>query len=298
MKRICSIAIMFLVSAGFAAAQIGAAPATDVLGAHLNYGRGCAACHAPHSGAYGNGAAKTTDPTAGQSILWGQDVESLYGQTITLAGNTVETLPVAMSATTPDVNGLLTCLSCHDGNYAKGAMMKNQIYETLPPTYGTYNTVPTLIGINEAGAGTYLADHPVGLNAQIGCGGQYNWDCTVSAAGAIQMTGPNSSRFVTNYGFFVSPAAYTPTTGKGAGIPVPTVQCTTCHNQHLMNVVKVTNGATSGLPTGFYATMFFIRAPYNPASGTAASNQTAQFCRQCHGGEANESNNGTAVTTF
>jgi nitrate/TMAO reductase-like tetraheme cytochrome c subunit len=74
--------------------------------------------------------------------------------------------------------------------------------------------------------------------------------------------------------------------------------CTTCHNQHLMNVVKVTNGATSGLPSGFYSTMFFIRAPYNPASGNNNSNQTAQFCRQCHGGEANESNNGTAVTTF
>ena len=77
--------------------------------------------------------------------------------------------------------------------------------------------------------------------------------------------------------------------------------CTTCHNQHLMNVVKVTNGVTitgsgstgtvngnSGLPSGNYATMFFIRAPYNPASTTAGSNQTAQFCRQCHGGEANE----------
>jgi hypothetical protein len=44
--------------------------------------------------------------------------------------------------------------------------------------------------------------------------------------------------------------------------------------------------------------MFFLRGPYNPASGTAGSNQTAQFCRQCHGGEANESNGGTAVTTF
>ena len=45
--------------------------------------------------------------------------------------------------------------------------------------------------------------------------------------------------------------------------------------------------------------MFFIRAPYNPASSTTASNQTAQFCRQCHGGEANESNGGTAIpTTF
>jgi len=306
MKRILSIAIVILASAGFANAQIGASPSTDVLGAHLNYGRGCAACHAPHNGAYGNGAAKTTDASAGQSILWGQDVESLYGQTITTAGGTVETLPTSMLATTPDVTGLLTCLSCHDGNYAKGAMMKNQIYETLPPTYGSYNTVPTLIGINVNGAATYLQDHPVGLNAQIGCGGQYNWDCTVSAAGKILMNGPNSGRFLSNYGFFVSPVAYTPTAGKGAGIPVPAVMCTTCHNQHLMNVVKVTTGVNispttgsgTGLPSGYYATMFFIRAPYNPADANPSSNQTAQFCRQCHGGEANESNNGTAGTVF
>jgi hypothetical protein len=54
----------------------------------------------------------------------------------------------------------------------------------------------------------------------------------------------------------------------------------------------------SGLPAGTYATMFFLVGPYNPASTTPGSNQTAQFCRQCHGGEANESNNGTAVTTF
>ena len=62
MKRNFLIALMFLATAGFAAAQIGASPSTDVLGAHLNYGRGCAACHAPHNGAYGNGAAKTADP--------------------------------------------------------------------------------------------------------------------------------------------------------------------------------------------------------------------------------------------
>jgi hypothetical protein len=299
MKRILSIAIVILASAGFASAQIGAAPTTDVLGAHLNYGRGCAACHAPHSGAYGNGAAKTADPTSGQSILWGQDVESLYGQVILTGGdsrgNYPEQLPTAMTQTTPDVQGLLTCLSCHDGNYAKGAMMKNQVYETLPSTYGGYNAVPTLIGINEAGSGTYLADHPVGMNARIGCGGQYNWDCTIDGTGKILMTGANSSRFVTNYGFFVSPAAFTP----AGGSPVPTVQCTTCHNQHLMNVVKVTTTAgKTGLPSGYYATMFFLVGPYNPASGTDNSNQTAQFCRQCHGGEANESNNSSAKTTF
>ena len=307
MKRICLIAILFLASAGFAAAQAGASPATDVLGAHLNYGRGCAGCHAPHNGAYGNGAQGIPDLSAGQSILWGQDVASLYGKTLAFGGVTgrgsySETLPSSMAATTPDVNGLLTCLSCHDGNYATGAMMKNIVYETLPSTYGTLNKVPTLLGMapGTGGAASYLQDHPVGLNATVGCGGQYNWDCTQSATtGAISMNGPNSSRFVSNYGFFTQPTAYqAPTVGGVTPAPVAIVVCTTCHNQHLMNVVKVTNGAKSGLPTGYYATMFFINAPYNPGSGIANSNQTAQFCRQCHGGEANESNNGTAVTTF
>ena len=308
MKRNCLIAVMLLATAGFAAAQANNAfsPSTDVLGAHLNYGRGCAACHAPHNGAYGNGAAQKTDLFAGQSILWGQDVASLYGQTITTGGvtgrgNYSETLPGSMTATTPDVNGLLTCLSCHDGNYATGAMMQNQVYEQLPKTYGTFNKIPTLLGVAPGGgAASYLQDHPVGLNAKVSCGGQYNWDC-LETNGVIAMTGPNSSKFVTNYGFFTQPTAYQPPTPTGGTAPamVAVVVCTTCHNQHLMNVVKVTNGAgVTGLNSGYYATMFFINAPYNPASTTAFSNETAQFCRQCHGGEANESNNGTATTTF
>jgi cytochrome c553 len=65
-----------------------------------------------------------------------------------------------------------------------------------------------------------------------------------------------------------------------------------------MDVVKVTNGKNTGLATGTYATMFFVRAPYNPASTTVGSNQTAQFCRQCHGAEANEMAGSTAGTTF
>ena len=74
----------------FALAQIGA-PTGDVLGAHLNYGRGCAACHAPHSGQAGNGAAHTQ--TVANSYLWGQDTTALLGKTITFSGNTVEVLP-------------------------------------------------------------------------------------------------------------------------------------------------------------------------------------------------------------
>src|SRR3974390_3110879 len=109
MKRTCLIALMFLATAGFAAAQI-QAPTSDVLGAHLNYGRGCAACHAPHSGAFGNGLA-STDATAGTMALWGEDVGALYGKTIVTGqsehGNYSETLPGALNAGTPDVSGVL-----------------------------------------------------------------------------------------------------------------------------------------------------------------------------------------------
>lgn len=305
MKRNFSIALLFLCTAGFAAAQIGN-PTSDVLGAHLNYGRGCAACHAPHSGVYGNGNVGNPDTTSGNIALWGEDVASLYGKTIISGqsehGTVTETLPGSITAGTPDVAGILMCLSCHDGNYATGAMMKNKVYETLPPTYGSLNDVPTLLGRDKGATGNYLNDHPVGIGADgaaMTCGGTYDWDCNIDANGNVLMNGTNSLQFVKNYGFFVRPAVY------GAK---PYVVCTTCHNQHLMNVVKVKQGTTiktdgtltnnSGLPSGNYMTMFFVRAPYNPASGTAGSNQTAQFCRQCHGGEANEMNGGSTLGTI
>jgi nitrate/TMAO reductase-like tetraheme cytochrome c subunit len=310
MKRTLLIIIVLLAATGFAAAQ-NFSPSTDVLGAHLNYGRGCTACHAPHSGAYGNGNAKTADPTSGNVALWGEDVGSLYGKTITTGGsgrgNYAETLPAAMS-TSSEAFGLLTCLSCHDGNYATGAMMKNAVYEPLPSTYGGWNTIPTLLGNDGTTTGNYLNDHPVGAAATFGCNapaaGQtygesgYNWDCAIS--GTTITAGPNMARFINNYGFFVALGTSTSTTS-------PIVVCTTCHNQHLMNVVSVAKSAnvaagssvTSGLSgqtAGTYQTMFFLRGPYNPWN--TASNSSAQFCRQCHGGESNEMNNGTAVTTF
>ena len=198
MTRYLFVALLLVAGAGFAAAQM-TTSTTDVLGAHLNYGRGCAACHAPHSGSNGNGAAKGGDSTSGNTILWGEDATGLYGKTITTGGGKfVEVLPATMSATTPDVNGMLTCLTCHDGNYASGAMMKNRLYENLPASYGTSNTVPTLIGSNSGGSRTYLNEHPVGLSARLSCGSS-NWDCTVSSSGTIRMTGRYSSQFVSNY---------------------------------------------------------------------------------------------------
>ena len=291
MKRAVLISVSILALAALANAQHPFAPTTDVLGAHLNYGRGCAACHAPHSGARGNGIA-TSDTTTGNIALWGQDVAPLFGKTIitgqTEHGSYAETLPSSWNTGAPDTAGVLTCLSCHDGNWAKGAMMQNKVFETVPSSYAS-NNIPTLLGNDGNGTGDYLNDHPVGLNASISCGGSHDWDCTIVNGAVTFPSGTKMYQFVQAYGWFVRPSAY-----NGS----PTVMCTTCHNQHLMNVVRVTNGANSGLPTDYYQTMFFVRAPYNPSTTTVGSNQTAQFCRQCHGGEANEMNNGTAGTTF
>ena len=99
----------------------------------------------------------------------------------------------------------------------------------------TYNTVPTLLGNDKSTAGNYLNDHPVGINAMMGCGGQYNWDCTISASGKILMNGTHSSQFIRTMGSL---------SHRRLVSNQPVVLCTTCHNQHLMNVVKVTNGVT------------------------------------------------------
>jgi cytochrome c553 len=262
---------------------------TDVLGAHLNYGRGCAACHSPHSGANGNGAASTGDRDGGNTLLWGGDAGGLYGKTITTGGGKyVEVLPAGMSATTPDVSGMLTCLGCHDGNYAPNSMMKNKVYESLPSTYGTNSAIRTLLGSNGSGGGSYLNEHPSGLSAKVECGGSGHWDCS-QANGVIRMNGANSSRFVRNYGFFVKTGNYSNTA---------VVVCTTCHEPHVMNVVTIGSNSTSGLPAGAYPTMFFLRAPYNPNDTNPMSNQTAQFCRQCHADKSNEMNGSTAGTVF
>ena len=262
---------------------------TDVLGAHLNYGRGCSACHSPHSGTSGNGNTRTLDASATRSpMLWGEDISHLYGKTLSTGGGKyVEVLPTSMSATTPDVAGMLTCLSCHDGNFAPAAMMKNKVYETLPSTYGNHSSVPTLLGSNVSAAGSLLDAHPMGLSATISCGGS-GWDCA-NINGMVSMRGPKSSHFVSSYGFFVKPGVYN---------NQPVIVCTTCHEPHVMNVVTVTQNSNSGLPPGNYATMFFLRAPYNPADTSQTSNQTAQFCRQCHGDKSNEMNGSTAGTTF
>jgi len=304
MKRTAIALLVILAVASVATAQV-TSPTADVLGAHNVYGRGCVACHAPHSGAAGNGGASTAN--SGNLALWGEDMSPLYGQTLAFGnagGNTV-TLPNYLTSGMPAATGglfnIISCLSCHDGNLAKVAMMKGTTVETVTIAGATFNP-PTLLGNDGSTAGNYQNDHPVGPTANPGCGGPYNWDCTVTATGAISFTGPNGQAFISDYYDVTSgngPLANLvlvtgTTTGYGGSITSNSwITCTTCHDQHDMLYFNTT-AATSTMT--IKPTRFFVRGWYNPGN-TTTSNSAAQFCRGCHGGESNEMHGQTVPTT-
>jgi formate-dependent nitrite reductase cytochrome c552 subunit len=228
---------------------------TDIIGAHINSGHACSACHAPHS-----------VTVRGEAPLWG-DITTPFIQ--------------------KEQDGIRICVSCHDGNYAPKAMMKDGIYEELPDGYPKLDSIPTF---QEAATkfGPQFTSHPIGLEAQLGCGGPNMWDC-VMKDGARIMSGLHAAKFAANYGFFNE--AHT-IDGKNV------VVCTTCHSPHSMNVTRVTKKKQSNAyPAGTYATRFFLRAPYNHQGAPNSGNMSAQYCRQCHADKSNEMNGGT-ISSF
>ncbi len=247
---------------------------SDVLGVHNCYGRGCIACHTPHSGAAGNGG--TT--AGGSQALWGQNLTPLYGHTLTFGSfnsHAVVSLPASadsFSSSKDPTFTIIACLSCHDGSIARVALMKGITVETLPVVSGR---APTLLGNASAGPGNYSGDHPVGPAATMGCGAAGKWDCVVSSTGEVSMTGHYSSQFARNYGFTVALAS--------SNNNVPTVACTTCHDQHSQTVWA---GKIGGVQAS-WRTTFFVRGPYTP-DGSTNGNAAAQFCRNCHAEQSNE----------
>lgn len=308
------------------------APVVDVLGAHNNYGRGCAGCHAPHSGAFGAGGGTqgaVGDAYSGINALFAQDMGPLYNQTFDFSDvsntgsrkNYTFTTPTGGNPTTwtaqqySDVRSIVMCLACHDGSLAKGAMMVNQAYEqqigALPSTYGG-SKIPTLLGNDGTAAGTYNNDHPVGENASVDKAlGSFYGDAANGITFAIsagKITGITTAgqyaSFVASYGapaLFKGAWAY-PTPVNAAATPVPYLVCTTCHDQHVMNVYAASaNSPIAGSATGTYAKFFFVNGPYNVNRVSVPPTQaasTTQFCRQCHFGESNEANGGSLPTAF
>ncbi|HET7212075.1 MAG TPA: cytochrome c [Terriglobia bacterium] len=317
MRKLGLLIVAFLATAGFAAAQV-TSPTQDVLGAHNVYGRGCIACHAPHSGAAGNGGSSSAN--TGNLALWGENLSPLYGQTlvfgnsgrgtspvtipnygttaITVGTNTIQPTNLSSGVSAGDGTFVIAaCLSCHDGNLAVVGMLRGTTYETVTINGAVFNP-PTLLGNDGSTPGNYLNDHPVGPEAVVSCGGKYNWDCTVNADGSISYNGPGSSAFltdyfdVTKYGPIADLVKVPGTAGTTAGTYTSNswVTCTTCHDQHDMLYFN------AGPSVGIKPTHFFVRGWYNPGN-TTTSNSAAQFCRTCHGGESNEMHNQIVPTT-
>src|SRR5215475_15312887 len=69
MNKLVFALVLAVACSGTAVAQ-GFTIADDVLGAHNVNGHGCASCHAPHSGAVGNGGSIAS---TGEAYLWGRD---------------------------------------------------------------------------------------------------------------------------------------------------------------------------------------------------------------------------------
>jgi len=335
MKKTMLLVLVVLVAAAVAMAQTytqgSGITGVDKLGAHQNGGRGCTGCHAPHSGAFGAGGnaitGQTVDKTnAGNYALWGQDLGPLYGYTLNQGDNVqngtqyVTNLPQssAFFSNPEEISGIMMCLSCHDGNIAKGAMMTNKSYEQaaglLPAGLYGPNAIPTLLGNDGTTAGNYYNDHPIGSQATLGavnvasnflytangCGTTTKFDCL-----KIDTTKTNYVNFANHYG---APSIIS--NGHSAPVALPTTNpsdayllCTTCHTPHSMYIASANADAPiNGLAKGTYPSYFFIAAPYNMGSNPSPqqASSATQFCRQCHfqgAGGANEASGINSVTT-
>jgi len=339
MKKVMLLILFVLLAAGLVMAQA-YIPKTDTLGAHNNGGRGCAGCHAPHSGARGNGGTlspngATQSPAIaslggaeGDYHLWGQDVSLITQETLHFGGGFSGAAGFTVnfgggqqwtSTSPPVISGIASCLSCHDGNVSEGAMMTGYSYEgmagMLPVGNGEYakagtiygpntTTIPTWLGNDGGTVGDYLNDHPVGPSATPttsthgGSLASFGLTYTVSGTKITWAETGQYATFMANYGAPAINGLVVDATNQ-----VPYVVCTTCHNQHLMNVYSAGTGlsAIQGNTTGTYQTYFFINAPYNAGAAwtPTLAPSTTQFCRQCHfGGQANEAfGTGSAIGT-
>src|ERR1700720_3865394 len=235
MKRAMLVVIFVLAIAGLAMAQNWSSP-VDVLGAHNNNGRGCAGCHAPHSGAFGSGNGVKSGTDAGSYALWGQDASPLYGATVAFgdSGKYTEVLPATITGGSQEVGGILLCLSCHDGNLTPKNMMANQSWEQkvglLTNTAYGAAPIPTLLGNDGTTAGNYNNDHPVGQLALISDMSAYGLTFGTGKYN-VPTAGSPYAQFVANYGYpALAPGKWSQPFGVTAANK-PYVLCTTCHNQ-------------------------------------------------------------------
>ncbi len=269
-------------------------PAARVLGVHNDGGRGCAGCHASHSG--------SLDPAAKSEniALWGSVTTPSYGSDVIVGDPEyyVQVAPARVASPEDDVAGILLCLSCHDGNVTPQTMMPSQSYSSK---VGLLNfgrePIPTLLGEDPL-ASEYSFEHPLGAEATVTLGNGLGF-----ANGVFSVkSGSPYAHFMENYGLpLMVPGTRSFSFGvNGEGQPY--LLCTTCHNQHVMSAYSSTPTSPIAGDAGgrTYSTYFFANGPYEPSFDRVPSTRapaTAQFCRQCHLNMANEGNNSLNIKT-
>jgi len=305
MRKTVVISLFLILVAGVALEQTPSLPSVNLLGAHDVSGRGCISCHAPVSGNIAPDAAAEGVPRAMEFAPWGASTVPLYGKTIAFGdeGRYVEVFPDKISTRNREVDGILLCLSCHDGNVTPPSMMVGQSFEQriglMPRSVYGNQPIPTLLGNDNTTGGNYANDHPVGTEAVIPSGDGLVW---VNDSFTV-VPGSPYAQFVSHYGrpSLTPGRSANPWGVNSSGQPF--VLCTTCHNQHVMTVY-VSSTANQIADDGggkFYPTFFFVNGPYNPNSTSAANSSAAsptQFCRQCHFTDSNEAHNSNTVTTM
>jgi formate-dependent nitrite reductase cytochrome c552 subunit len=271
LKKVLFVMLVALFAVGIASAQ---QLKGDILGPHNVNGHGCASCHAPHSGAVGNGG---TNFMTGENTLWGRD---FFPATYTgISGNTIAVTNTGAYAATDPAFHTAACMSCHDGNQTQVIGMTGNSVEVVEG-----KSVTTYLAKGNDGLKN---DHPV--DVPYDPTSSRNWPGTVDATtGNITWTvTPAVTMFQASYGRPFSLRAGTGTAGVGSY-----VECGTCHNPHSVNFSK---GTYAGVANSVKPTNFFVRGWYN--TDNPASNSGTQFCRSCHYSKSNEYVNWTVPTT-
>ena len=201
----------------------------------------CEFCHTPHN-------ARASVGTADRTPLWNRTMPAgpftMYGATV--SGTSIGT--AGISGPTPNTTlgaNTLTCLSCHDGATALGALLNK--------ADGTSNaSTTTLVGLTGGTAttiGTDLSDdHPVGFTF------------------IDNRAGVTRSVFATHGGSDSAGAGFR-LYGGGGG----TFQCASCHDPHDTASGQTTGGVDVGNGiSGSRPSNYFLRANWDT------------ICTDCH----------------
>jgi cytochrome c553 len=330
MKKVLLIVFTVALVSGLALAQytgnavgnLNYAAQYDNMGAHENGGRGCAGCHAPHSGGRGSGGNTITTGTNGGTQedgnggLWGTDVTAIFTSFSAAPvqfGNGAHVGVLTVAATDNNWSStlykdVLTCLSCHDGVVSRGAMMSGVAYEqafgllngatymaanrngalTTSP-YGP-NPIPTLLG-SDSGYSTagYYNDHPLGQTANLGAvlgsiytNAAYGLTLGVASNKLTITLGANT----TPYGAFVQGYGdyALSKTVYNPNAPTQDGFFVVCTTCHNQHSMSVYSGTIANVPNSKARTIFFVAAPYNPGAAYDPTHvpSTERFCLTCH----------------